>query len=332
LPDLSAAVPVVLTLHDSWLLSGHCSHSIDCERWRIGCGQCPDLTLYPAIRRDATAYNWRRKRDIYRRSRLYVATPCRWLMDRVEQSMLVDGTVETRVIPNGVDLGVFQPAEQQAARARLALPPAAKVLLFAANQWIRESRAKDYGTLRAAVSHVGDCLQDQTVILLALGENAPSEHTGRVEIRFVPFQTDPRIVAAHYQAADLYVHSAHADTFPTTVLEALACGTPVVATAVCGIPEQLNGWAAEASSDRWNQHSLNVATGILVPPTDAPALGSAIRRVLENESVRHRLSENARNDAESRFDLQKHLDTYFTWYEEILERCRTTEPGANRHS
>ena len=88
---LSARVPVVITMHDAWLLSGHCVHSLGCGRWETGCGKCPDLTLYPAIRRDATAHNWKRKRSIYRSSRLHVATPCRWLMDKVERSILSEG-------------------------------------------------------------------------------------------------------------------------------------------------------------------------------------------------------------------------------------------------
>ena len=67
LPWLSRQVPLVLTLHDAWLLSGHCAHSFDCERWKIGCGRCPDLSIVPAIRRDATAFNWRRKQRLYER-------------------------------------------------------------------------------------------------------------------------------------------------------------------------------------------------------------------------------------------------------------------------
>jgi glycosyltransferase involved in cell wall biosynthesis len=61
LPWLTRQVPVLLTLHDAWMLSGHCAHSFDCERWMAGCGSCPDLSIYPEIRRDATAFNWRRK-------------------------------------------------------------------------------------------------------------------------------------------------------------------------------------------------------------------------------------------------------------------------------
>ncbi len=75
LPVLSRQVPVVLTLHDAWLLSGHCAHSFDCERWKIGCGSCPDLTIPPPIRRDGSAFNWLRKREIFLKSQVYVASP-----------------------------------------------------------------------------------------------------------------------------------------------------------------------------------------------------------------------------------------------------------------
>lgn len=83
LPWLSNQVPVILNLRDTWLLSGHCAHSFNCERWKTGCGQCPDLSIYPAIRRDATAYNWQRKREVYTKSRLYITTSSQWLMDKV---------------------------------------------------------------------------------------------------------------------------------------------------------------------------------------------------------------------------------------------------------
>jgi len=87
----------VLTLHDAWLLAGHYAHSFDCNYWKIGCGSCPDLSIYPVIRRDATAYNWQRKAEIYRTSRLYAFTPSQWLMDWVNQSMLKPGAVASKV-------------------------------------------------------------------------------------------------------------------------------------------------------------------------------------------------------------------------------------------
>lgn len=62
LPTISEKVPTIITLHDMWLLTGHCAHSMSCDRWRTGCGQCPDLEIYPDIKKDATAFNLRRKK------------------------------------------------------------------------------------------------------------------------------------------------------------------------------------------------------------------------------------------------------------------------------
>jgi glycosyltransferase involved in cell wall biosynthesis len=326
-PWMSARVPVFLTLHDAWLLSGHCAHSFDCERWKTGCGHCPDLTIYPAIRRDATAYNWRRKRDIFTRSRLYVATPSLWLMQKVEQSMLAPAVVEARVIPNGVDLSVFHPGDRRAVRAALGIPQDARVLLFVAIG-IRRKLWKDYETMRDAVALVAERLPGQGVLFIALGEDAPAEQIGQAEVRFVPYQKDPEAVTHYYQAADVYVHAARADTFPNTVLEALACGTPVVATAVGGIPEQVKGLRI---SDL-NGYGMDEATGLLVPPGDAEAMAMAIKWLLSDEVLRHHLGENAAKDARCQFDLERQVEAYLDWYREIAEHQnveRSTFRSAN---
>ncbi len=297
LPQLSHQVPTVLTLHDAWLLSGHCAHSFNCERWKTGCGNCPNLSIYPAIRRDATVYNWRRKAEIYKKSRLYVVTPCQWLMDKVNQSMLKPGMIASKVIPNGVDLKIFQPADQAEARRELGLPPDAKILLFTANG-IRRNIWKDYQTLQYALKEIAKT--GAKALCIALGETAPPERIGDVEIRFVPYQNDPNRIARYYQAADLYVHAARADTFPNTVLEALACGTPVVASAVGGIPEQV----------------IEGRTGFLTQVGDAPALAGLVIELLADDRLRLEMGRRAYEDAVRRFGLERMVVNYLKVYSE----------------
>jgi glycosyltransferase involved in cell wall biosynthesis len=318
LPELSRQVPFILTLHDAWLMTGHCAHSFECQRWRTGCGACPDLSIYPGIRRDATALNWRRKREILAASRLHVAVPCRWLLGLVEAAFPVSGIAESRIIPYGVDLSVFRPQERARVRADLQIPEDADVLLFAANG-IRNNVWKDYGTMRAALGTHPARSPRRKLLFLALGETAPDERVGSGELRFVPYQRDPAWVARYYCAADLYVHAARADTFPNAVLEALACGTPVVATAVGGIPEQVkslprDGSDAGAALKSWGAGG---ATGVLVECGDPEALAGAVGRLLSDPVLRRGLAENAVEEARRRFSLSREADDYLNWYGEL---------------
>jgi len=303
---LSHQIPTILTLHDAWLLSGHCAHSFDCERWKTGCGYCPDLSIYPAIKRDATSYNWQRKRQIITKSRLYVATPSRWLMEKVEQSMLAPAIAEARVIPHGVDLSTFHPADRQTVRTELGIPQHAKVLLFTA-YGIRRNIWKDWETMRSVIALIAERLRGQDVLFIALGEDAPAERIGRATIVFVTYQKDPRIVARYYQAADVYVHAARVEVWGLTITEALACGIPVVATAIGGIPEQVE----------------DGKTGFLVAPGDAEAMATAIARVLTNQALRNQLGQNAAQVARERYDLYRQVDDYVEWYQTIVERINS---------
>ncbi|MCX6698303.1 MAG: glycosyltransferase [Methanomicrobiales archaeon] len=299
LPQLSEQVPVVISLHDAWMLSGHCAHSFDCERWKTGCGQCPDLSIYPAIHRDTTAYKWQRKKNIFSNSRLCIVTPCQWLMDKVNQSILKPGIVASKIIPYGLDMKIFHPANQKDARVELGLPTDAKILFFAANS-IRKSLWKDDRTLRSALIEIA--ASGMKVLCLALGESAPSKHFSDVEIRFVHYLEKHETVARYYQAADLYIHPARADTFPNTILEALACGTPVVASAVGGIPEQV----------------VEGKTGFLVPVGDAQLMAKRIMQLLADDTYRQQMGRQAADDAARRFGLERMVDEYLHVYREMV--------------
>ena len=176
--------------------------------------------------------------------------------------------------------------------------------------------------MRAAVGQVADRMKDQTLIFIALGEEAPPERIGQAEVRFVPYQNDPGTVARYFQAADLYIHAARAEVWGLTITEALACGTPVVATGIGGIPEQVKGLELSQFS-LWNsglnRYGMNEATGVLVPEGDAQAMAVSIERLLTDDFLRLRLGENAALDAAKRFDVQRQVDEFLNWYHSILE-------------
>ncbi len=306
LAQLSHQVPTVITLHDSWMLTGHCGHSLDCDRWQVGCGNCPDLQIYPAIRRDATHYNWQRKSSIYAASKLHIVTPSEWLLGRVKKSMLWPAVVSAQTIPNGVDQDVFKPHCKIASRQELGLLPDAKVILFAANG-IRANPFKDFATLRSGLEILGR-ISPFPILALAVGERPHCETIGSVELCFVAFEKEPANMARFYNACDIYVHPARVDTFPNSVLEAMACGVPVVASNVGGIPEQVI--SLERNADN--------ATGILVPAGDAETLSAAIKKLLTDDSLRQELGRNAAVVAKRQFSLERQISQYVSLYETIL--------------
>jgi glycosyltransferase involved in cell wall biosynthesis len=312
LPWLSKQVPVVLTLHDAWLLSGNCAHSFECERWKTGCGHCPDVSIPPGIKRDCTNRNWVRKKIVFNSSKLYVSTPSNWLMEKVRNSILRPAIVESRVIPNGVDLSVFKPNDRAGARSALGLQKKAKILLFT-SYGIRESIWKDYQTMRKVLVILARESGTKKIKFIGLGEGGGNERLRNIEIEFIPYQEDPQVVAKFYQAADVYVHPARAENFPTSIIESFACGTPVVATKVGGIPEQIE----------------NGKNGFLVGPGDAEGMAARIRDILDNEELGIKIGQSAAETARTKFGLTRMIEDYLSWYEDILIK-EANHPFAKR--
>jgi glycosyltransferase involved in cell wall biosynthesis len=300
LPALSRQVPTILNVRDGWLMSGHCAFGLGCERWKTGCGSCPDLSLHPAIKRDATAFNWELKRAVLAASRLYIATPSQWMMDRVQESIIAASGLECRVIPNGVDTEMFKPGDRQAARAALGLAGDTRVLLVAANG-LRHNVWKDYATLRGALERLGARAWPWPVVVLAVGETAAPERIGSVELRFVPFVGDSAALAGYYRAADIYLHAARVESFGNVLLEARACGTAIVATATGGIPEQ-----------------VAAGTGLLVEQGDPAAFAQAVETLLGDDALRATIAAEGLRHVRRSFTLGLQAARFLAWYEELV--------------
>ncbi len=313
LPAMSHARPTVITLHDAWMLSGHCVHSMECERWQTGCGACPDLRRSYPIMRDRTALNYKEKGLIYKQSKLFVATPSQWLMDKVHKSMLAHAVVESRVINNGVDQQVFYPDDKTKAKQLLGLPTNKKVVLFASNG-LRSNPWKDFKTLEKALDLVGKrCVA--SVLCIALGEAGDTQYYGDLELRFIPPVPHGEKVAQYYRASDVFLHPTTADTFPSVVLEALSCGTPVIATKVGGVPEQIIDRDDLSASQTGKK-----PTGFLVQQGEAKAWASKIGHLVTNEPLCLEMGKNAADDAKKRFSSDRMVKEYLDWFSEIQAR------------
>jgi glycosyltransferase involved in cell wall biosynthesis len=307
LANVSRTYPVFITLHDAWWLTGHCAIPLDCTRWKHGCGRCPYLSIPPAVKRDATRFNWRRKQRINNRSRIYVAARTHWVLERARQSILSAAMVEGRVVTHGIDLGVYRPAADRAkVRAALNISPEVSLVVFVANL-AKENPYKDYATMREALERLGANGQQpkRAIWFYCIGGSAADQYVGGVLIRHIPW-TRPEELARYYQAADVYLHAGKGGTFGQAIAEAMACGTPVVTIRLGGVPD--------VCSDGVH--------GLLVAPGNAEEMAKALEQILNDHTLRARLGSQAAESAKVRFDQERMITEYAEWYAEVLQNHR----------
>jgi glycosyltransferase involved in cell wall biosynthesis len=292
LPLLSRRKPIVWRLSDMWALTGHVAYSYDCERWRIGCGSCPYLAEYPALRHDRTALLWRIKRGVYRRSRLTLIAPSRWMEQLARESPLL-GRFPVRRIQNGVDLNVFRPSDSRDARIRLGLDPERPVVLFSA--LTLDDRRKGATVLAEALDRLSDV--EFELVTAGVGKIAaprPVVELGRL---------DDTAMATAYAAADVFVVPTLAENLPNAILESMACGTPCVAFRVGGVVDAVR----------------HRDTGLLATLGDAAELSAGIRELIQDREERARLSRNARAVVEREFSAELELGSYLELYQSLAD-------------
>ena len=299
LPALSKKRPLVWRLSDMWPFTGHCSYSYDCDRWKTGCGSCPILDEHPKLRRDTTAFLWRHKEKIYKRSRIDVVAPSKWILRLAQESPLL-GRFPVHWIPNGVDIEVFHPMPKMAVRDILGFKEHDKVVFFSAH--VVDVPRKGGMYLKAALEILAQKKMDNVKILL-VGERwgakeelpFPSTHMGYV--------SHDLMMAMAYSAADVFVLPTLAENLPNGVIESMACGTPCVSFDIGGVPDAVR----------------HKETGYLARYKDAEDLAAGIEYVLKKDIDQiQKMKRHCREVAVAEYSLELQAKRFAELYGEIL--------------
>ena len=219
--------PIVWTLHDCWSFTGHCSHYefVGCYKWKEGCRNCPQKREYPtSYLFDRSKRNYIQKKKLFCGVRnLQIVTPSEWLKKQVEQSFL--GEYPVSVINNGIDTNVFVPSKSDFKKQHGIEDKT--MLLGVANVWTQRKGIDDF------VKLVNKLDSKHKLVLVGdlRGKKCPEgiihiEHTNSIQE-----------MAQIYSAADAFLNLTYEDTYPTTNLESISCGTPVITYKTGGSPE-----------------------------------------------------------------------------------------------
>lgn len=277
--------PVIFFMHDMWNITGGCHYSFNCEKYK---NHCYDCQIFPGHKRiDRSFRGFEKKKKMYEKyDHLYFIAPSKWLYDCAKAAML---TVNKPLyhIPNLLDHSLFKPFNKRAAKEIFNINEDNRVIAFGALSL--DNPYKGWSFLTSALKILSDDSDFTDITILIFGK----ANKEKVSVN-IPFKTvftghlgDEYSTSLVYNAADVFLAPSLADNLPTTILESLSCGTPVVGFDVGGIPDMIS-------------HKNN---GYLAKYQDATDLAEGIKFCLKSHTRGYTLP-----DFDNDLIIQKHLD------------------------
>ena len=288
-------IPVIWTVHDCWLYTGHCYHyaSAGCEKWRTHCEKCPQKRAFPtSLWIDRSRQNFADKRDAFTSLKnLTIVTVSVWMTGEMSHSFLRE--CNFKVIHNGINLDVFdvQP-DDKAVREKYGLGDK-KIILGLASIWSKEKGWDDFVKMSEMLN------DDEVIVMVGVTEKQQEQlPKGVVGIRRTE---NVRQLAELYSAATAFVNPTWQDNYPTVNLEAIACGTPVVT--------YRTGGSVEAVTEE---------TGYVVEQGDVAGLLKAVRDIKNNGKEQY--TAKCRAYALANFRKEERYADYLKLYEDLTTR------------
>lgn len=290
-----AGIPVVWTVHDCWLYTGHCYHyaSVSCDKWRTQCEECPQKNAFPtSIWQDRSSKNYRDKRKAFTSvPDMTIVTVSEWMKNEMKDSFLKD--CRFQVIHNGIDLNVFAPQpDDKEVREKYGLGDK-HIILGLASIWSKEKGWDDFMEMAKMLR------EDEVIVMVGVSE----EQQKRLPENVVGIRRTENVrqLAELYSAATAFVNPTWQDNYPTVNLEAIACGTPVVT--------YRTGGSVEAVTED---------TGFIVEQGDVKGLLDAVREIERKGNLEYRAK--CRAHALADFRKEDRYADYLKLYEDLTTR------------
>ena len=283
-------IPIVWTLHDCWPFTGHCAHFdfINCDKWKTQCYNCKALKAYPKAFFDSSSKNYLLKKQYLTQMPNMILVPVsNWLDKLVSESFL--SRYKTKVIHNGINTDLFKPTIDKSIIYKYQIKERF-IILGLTNIWAKTKGLDDVIKLDNLIDH-------NTYQIVLVGLNNQQVKKLPKTIVGLPRTDSIQDLVKLYSHAGVFINPTWEDNFPTTNLEALACGTPVITYDTGGSPE-----------------AIDEKTGFVVPRGDIKKLYEAIIKVQERNIKR----EDCRLRAERLYNKEDRFQEYIDLYNSLL--------------
>lgn len=280
--------PVVWTLHDCWPFTGHCAYfdMVNCDKWQNGCIDCRHKGTYPVslVKSNSKNNYIRKKKSFLSLKKLILVPVSNWLSELLEKSFMAD--IDKKTIHNGIDITKFKPTQTTSTSKN-------KTIIGIASVWEKRKGLDDFIELRKLLPMEYDIkligLNKEQISSLPLGITGISRTNSFDEL------------VENYSTANVYVNPTHEDNFPTTNIEALACGTPVITYRTGGSPE-----------------TITPETGIVVEKGNHRQLADAIETVCNKGKAHY--SAACRERAVTHYNKNDRFNEYIELYNTLLKQ------------
>lgn len=228
--------PIIWTLHDMWSFTGGCHYAGDCSEYKNNCGNCPFLKNPKA--KDLSYRILKKKEKLFEKAKNLTFVTCsNWLAEKVKESYLLKN-FNIKSIPNSIDTNLFSPQKREIARRKRKINSDKRIILFGAANIFDTRKGWKYLTQSLDVMYNKHPEINDKVELMIFGK-AQEEINLPYKVHNLSYLNNPEEIAEVYSLADVFVLPSLEDNLPNTVMESLACGTPVVAFDIGGIPEMV---------------------------------------------------------------------------------------------
>ena len=289
------STPIVWTQHDCWTFTGGCGYfdSVGCYKWQIQCKQCP-LKKKRVFEKTAKHYKYKNQLFVGNKH-MFLVPVSNWLASLIEISFLKEKPI--KVIHNGINISTFKPYNDcNSIKKGLGIDDEF-VILGVALPWSARKGMKDFFQL-------AEMLDDNRykVVLVGLSEdqiaNLPSNVIG------IRRTSNASELANLYSMADLFCNLTYSDNYPTTNLEAMACGTPVLTYNTGGSVE-----------------AVTPETGWIVEQGDIEGVIEVIKQL--QIVGKQKYTRDCRQRAEKFFNMNDRFKEYVNLYESLLSTKKT---------
>ena len=296
LPSMGFRKKLALTLHDPWMLTGHCVHPMECERWRIGCGTCPDLERPFSIKKDTTAITWKIKQMVMKRTNIHLVVASKWMERMVAESPIL-AHLPRSVIPFGLDTQDFKPLDKKACKQALGIPEGHFAVAFRA---VPFSPFKGVEYIEEALLNMSS---NRPICLIAFDSVGLVPNLAKkFKIIELGWMNESAKIARALNAADVFLMPSIAEAFGMMAVESIACGTPIIVFEGTALPSVIQAPRG----------------GIAVPSRDWKALKGALEALINDTELYKNLVRNGLEIVSEEYTLDNYVARHLDLYNQLI--------------